>query len=79
VPSGRGGRVRESAPLSGVTSPARNRERDAGFTEISQAVERFIERPPHLDGPWWWSHPSLPWRGAREALMNDADAPVPAA
>jgi hypothetical protein len=49
------------------------------FTEISQAIERFIKRPPRLDGPWW-SHPSLTaWRGAREALMNDADAPVPAA
>jgi hypothetical protein len=68
---------RERADRRQYAAAAARRERNAPFEELGAAVQRLLERPPHLDAAWY-QHPTLEaWRQARAALHHDADAPLP--
>jgi hypothetical protein len=69
---------RELAGRRHFAGAGARRERNAGFEGLAAAITRFVEKPPHRDGDWH-KHPGLEaWRSAREALMTDPDAPLPA-
>jgi hypothetical protein len=68
---------RERADRRAFAATTAARTRDAGFSEISEAIKRFVDRPlPQGDA--WYRHPAFEaWRAARAALHHDADALLP--
>ena len=54
------------------------RARDEGFAETKAEVQKFLSRGVLSDARWNADAAVAPWQAARAALMDDADAPLPA-